>query len=118
MKGMSFGAIARDVGILWGLTLAGGFLVGVSGIRRSDPLLYGYVNEASTVLLCTVGFTIVGCLVGGRRWKHLFTVTAVLWITSVVNLFFGTSLVQWLLQLLILFIFMGFGGAISYIFRQ
>ena len=118
LKPMSRGAIMRDVGILWGLTLAGGILVGASGIRRSDPSLFRIVDEVSGVLFCTIGFTIVGCLVGGRRWKHLFTVTIVVWVTSLVNIFFGVTLLHWLFQLEFLLIFMGIGGAVSYVFRR
>jgi hypothetical protein len=117
LKALSFRAIARDVGILWGLTLAGGIIVGASGFR-SDPSLYKIASTISSVLLCTIGFTIVGCLVGPRRWNHLFVVTAILWLTDILNLLLGVTLRQWILFLPIIFILMGVGGGISYIFRR
>jgi len=112
---LSIGAVARDVAIIWVLTFAGGVIAGVAG---GDPSQRMIAIAVSNILFSIIGFIIVGCLVGGRRWKHLFVVTFILWVTSLVNILFGVGLGQWLFALPLTLILMGIGGGISYIFRR
>ena len=110
-------AVARDVAILWVLTLIGGFVAGVAGAAPGTPRFAAAILVSNT-LLGIIGFIISGCLVGGRRWKHLFVVAVILWITSLINIFFGVTLMQWAFGIIAGLIFMAIGGGISYLFRK
>jgi len=118
LKPMSPGAIFRDVGIIWGLTLAGGFVMGISGLRRLDQRACTIASGDSNTLLLFVGFVIIGCLIGRGRWKHLLAVTLILWITNLANILLGMTLSHWLVSLPFLLAMMGIGGAISYLFQN
>lgn len=110
------GAVARDVAILWVLTLVGGVVAGIAS--QPGTARFAMAVAVSNILLSTIGFVIVGCLVGGRRWKHLAVVTVVLWLTGLINTLFGVTLAQWFLSIILLFIVMGIGGSVSYLFRK
>ena len=111
------GALARDVAILWALTLMGGFVAGVAGAGPGTPRFVMTMLVSNTIF-SIVGFIISGCLVGGRRWKHLFAVAIVVWLTGLINLLFGVTFIQWLFGIVALLIFMAIGGGISYLFRK
>lgn len=118
LRAMSFGAIVRDVGIVFALMLTGGFLIGLSGII-SNPSLYKVLTQVSNLFSLVIGFTIVGGLVGANRWKHLFTVAALIWALNVVNFWLITfTIKEWFLQLPLILFLMGIGGALSYCFRR
>ena len=110
-------AVARDVAILWVLTLVGGFVAGVAGAGPGTPRFVAALFVSNT-LLGIIGFIISGCLVGGRRWKHLFVVALILWLTGLVNMLFGVTFIQWVFGIVAILIFMGIGGGISYLFRK
>ena len=116
-EGLKPVAIIRDIALLWVLTLAGGFIAGFAS-AGSDLSRRAMAIAISNVLFSIIGFVVVGCLVGGRRWKHLLVVTVILWLTSLINLIFGIGLRQWLISLPVLLILMGIGGGISYLFRR
>ena len=110
-------AVARDVAILWVLTLVGGFVAGVAGAGPGTPRFVAALFVSNT-LLGIIGFIISGCLVGGRRWKHLFVVALILWLTGLVNMLSGVTFIQWVFGIVAILIFMGIGGGISYLFRK
>jgi len=114
------GPIIRDIVIVWALTAMGGFVAGVAtGGPQRDPQRFVLALAASNFLLGTVAFTIVGCLAPPDRWRHLGFVAIGAWFTSIINvLFFGISLPQWIFAAIFIGIIMGFGGAISYVFKK
>jgi len=115
---LSIGAIARDVVILWVLTFAGGFVVGVATVGGHDPVHRALAIAISNTILSIIGFTIVGSLATQARWKQLFIVAIILWITSLANLAFGIPLRSWIVGLPFTLILMAVGGGISYLFRK
>ena len=118
--GIRVGSIVRDVVIVWILTAIGGFVVGfATGGRQQDPQGYILGILAANFLLGTVAFTIVGCLAPADRWRHLGFVAIGAWLTSIINvLFFGVTVPQWIFGALFMAFIMGFGGAISYVFKK
>ena len=118
LKAMSAKALARDVAILLGLTLAGG-VISVAISAGQSPAFHRIADDISGIACILIGFTVAGCLVGADRIGHLSTVATILWITDVISLpLFHMSVEWWLLQLPFNFMFAGIGGAISYIFRR
>ena len=118
--GIRVGSIVRDVGIVWILTGIGGFIVGfATGGRQQDPQGFILAVIASNFMLGTVAFTIVGCLAPAERWRHLGFVAIGAWLISIVNvLFLGVTVPQWIFGALFMAFIMGFGGAISYVFKK
>jgi nitrate reductase NapE component len=71
----------------------------------------------ANILLGTVGFVISGCLAKTRRFQHLWVVVLFVWLTSLVNAFFGAfGFTQWLLSILLIIPMMLAGGGISFLF--
>jgi hypothetical protein len=83
-----------------------------------DPQRGHIALAIGSVSVLIVGFIISGCLVRGSRWKHLFTVAFVLWITNLVNLSVGMTIAQWFFELPFLLLLAAIGGGISYIIRR
>lgn len=111
-----FGAIALDVGIVWGLTFTGGLLVGVTA-RSAGEYLIGLIW--ASWFLGSVGFTIVGCRAKGNRWHHLARVAVGTWLISIVNVILGLgSLGQWLVGSFFVALMMGTGGVVSFAFKR
>ena len=112
-----YGAVVRDVLIVWLLTSIGGFVVGLAvGTTQSPRFMLAVA--ASNILLGTVAFIIVGCLAGEGRWKHLAVVALLVWLIGVVNLAFGVTLVQWFFGFIPLAVVMGLGGGIAHLIRR
>lgn len=114
------GPIIRDIVIVWLLTGIGGFVAGIAtGGPDRNPQQFIFAAAASNFLLGTVAFTIVGCLAPPERWRHLGFVAIGAWFTSLINvLFFGVTVPQWIFGAIVMAIIMGFGGAISYVFKK
>ncbi len=109
-----WGAVVRDVVIIWILTGLGGFAVGVTGAPREN-LLVGYA--VANIIFGTVGFTISGCMAKVGRWKHLFVVAVGVWLVSLVNIFIGPiSIADWLFGLVFIVFMMAVGGGLSCLF--
>lgn len=108
---LSFKGILRDVGILWVLSIA-------SAATAGDPRRSYIALGIGSLIVPIIGFIIAGCLVRGPRWKHLFTVALVLWITNLVNLSVGMTITQWFFGLPFLLLLAAIGGGISYIIRR
>lgn len=118
-EAVRLGPIIRDVVIVWVLTAMGGFVVGVAtgGPQRDlERFLLGAM--VSNLVLGTVAFTIAGCLAPPPRWRHLGFVALGTWITSLVNVFFGVTIVQWIGGAVFTALIMGLGGAMSYLFKR
>jgi hypothetical protein len=106
-------AILKDVGIVFGLTFVGGFVIGfvgaIAGVLISTPIL-ALVN----FVLATIGFMIAGLRAPqGNRWPHLMLVAAGVWLGGLVNVPLGVPVVVWALGIVVVAITMALGGAIS-----
>ena len=114
----SFGAVLRDVGIIFALSFVGGLVIGVAvGATRSDQVTMAV--GCSNILFGIVGFTIAGCLARGNRWHHLAYVTLSVWLASLVNIPLGvTTFEHWFVFSPLLWIMMAIGGGISFIFKS
>jgi FtsH-binding integral membrane protein len=97
------------------LTGIGGFIVGLSGSSGPSALV---AIAVSNILFMSVGFTISGAIVKKERFRHLFKVAICLWIFSLINVFFGFSLMEWVFSFVIILIAMGLGGTFSFIFSR
>jgi hypothetical protein len=108
------------VAIIFILTAMGGFVAGVAtGGPSRDAHRSMLAIVASNLLLGTLGFTISGCLAPPGRWRHLLLVAAGAWLASLINVaFFVLSLPQWIGGAIFIAIMMGFGGALSYVFKR
>jgi len=114
---LSIPAVIRDVGVLLLLTGIGGFIVGVARPGADIEDLTAAI-AVSNILLSTIGFTISGSRTSGKRWKHLFIVAVGLWLSSLINLLFGISILLWIAAIPMILVVMGVGGATSYIFNH
>jgi hypothetical protein len=107
--------IARDVLIIFGLTFLSGFIVGLSGALNGE--MYLVAIAAGNLLVSVMGFTISGALARTDRFKHLLKVALGLWFLNLVNvLFVGVTLTQWVLSIAVIFVAMGIGGLLSFLF--
>lgn len=112
--------VVQGVVIVWFLTGIAGAVASIvkSALELSPPegLL---ISAASSFLLGTVAFTIVGCRAPpGGRWRHLAFVALVSWVTSLINvLIFGVGIFQWIVGAIVVSMYMAMGGALSYIFK-
>jgi hypothetical protein len=88
------------------------------------PGKYGTPEHGSTVLLLslvltTVGFTIVAFLSPDSRWRQLLIVGVLTWLLGgVVNIsFFGISFINWLKTVIYIVSPLVIGGAFSYVIK-
>lgn len=115
--GINKGAVLRDVGILVTVNALVGFLVGlISSDGDSALSILGVVN----IIMFPIAFTVMGVKAGNVRWKHLLAVAIGVWLTSIVNFVFlpGYSVSLWLFGLVLMLVFVGIGGALSYLFSR
>jgi hypothetical protein len=113
---MNWKGVLRDSLIVLGLTLAGGFVIGLSA--PSDPLSRALAIAASNIIFMTIGFTISGAIVKVGRFKHLFKVAIVSWLICIFNVLLGFSFFQWLFGLVYALIAMCIGGGLSFLFAK
>jgi hypothetical protein len=108
------GRIIADIGIIFGLTFLGGFVVGfVSAFSYgvSAPML---ALGASNLVLGTIGFILSGMRApAGNRWPHLLWVALGVWILGLINVLFGLNIGAWIASAAGVAMTMGIGGAIS-----
>jgi hypothetical protein len=118
MKDLSVKTIVRDFIIIMGLT-------GIAGLYTSlaMPGKLGTIEHASTarlltLLLVTMGFTIIACLSPKVRWRQLLIVTALACIVDALyNLLLLTSPSRIFFQNTVHFVItMLVGGVFSYVF--
>ena len=118
-------AVLRDVGTIWFLTFLAGFLPSMvaSAAGKQVPMSIvlgaGYIFEI-------IGFIISGSRAQSNRWKHLFVVAIVTWLSTALNVMFSylgffavpISLRDWLSSIFYILLTMGVGGVISYVFNR
>lgn len=109
----SWKVIIRDAAIVFVLTFLGGFIVGVSATNEENGAL-GLI--LSNIIFSIMGFCISGALAKVNRFKHLIKVALLVWLLSTINLLVGVSFTSWLISIVAVFIFMGLGGLLSFIF--
>jgi hypothetical protein len=118
-QGIQWKAVARDVVIVFILTAIGGFLIGLTGVARTNQAKYMLAIAAANFLMGIVAFTIAGSLAPAPRWRHLTIVVVASWVASLINVFvFEVPLLQWIFAIIPLFIMMGIGGSISCLFKR
>lgn len=130
----NIGAVIRDVGIIWLLTALAGFInafipnfiAGYNAAANNQPFP---VSPAAPMVpspslspiiavLTVIGFVISGSLAQRSRWKHLFAVAIVTWLSYLLNVVFGHySPVVWFASVFYLLLMMSIGGVISYVFK-
>jgi len=109
--------VARDVAIVWVVTLVGGFVGAFipalkQGVFADDVLRAGAVN----LIFLPAAYCISGCLVKTNRFRHLSYVAFFAWLTSVLNVFLGyATWGMWISGIVAAYVFMLIGGAISLI---
>src|SRR5208282_1862250 len=92
------------------------FFAGLSG--ESPPV---GTNGAIGLFLGTVGFAISGSLATGNRWEHLVkvaTLTTFAYMSLSFSFLHDSSFGRFLMNVLAAFLMMGFGGAVSYVFKR
>ena len=113
---MKYKAVIRDVVIIWVLTALAGFTIGVTGVE-GDSYIVGLAF--ANIIFGVVGFCISGCLAKSNRWKHLCIVALGVWLVSLINVLAASiTLLSWFLGVILIYIMMGIGGSISYIFAR
>ncbi|MFC1764681.1 hypothetical protein ACFL6U_21755 [Planctomycetota bacterium] len=111
---MKWGAIIRDIVIIWILTALAGFVIGIMGTENERFML---AIAFANMLFGSVGFCISGCLAKINRWKHLNHVALGVWLVGLVNVIIGPFPIRsWFFGIIALYIMMGLGGATSYLF--
>jgi hypothetical protein len=108
-------AVVRDVLIIMGLTFLAGFVIGLTGVARGPNAVLAMA--AGNLVFMIVGFTISGALARTRRFNHLLWVALGVWLASIINvLFFGATIIQWFMSVVVILALMGIGGLLSYAF--
>jgi len=110
--------VARDVSILLMLTFFGGLIIGIAVGKGApgNPQALAAV-AISNLVFSVIGFCISGALARVNRFSHLVIVAVVFWLCSSVNMFIASiSVLQWMSSILFIFITMGVGGALSFLF--
>ncbi len=106
--------VGRDGVIIILLTFIGGFVIGLVGLY--DQPLHILAIAVSNLVFSIIGFTISGCLAKVERFKHLFKVTVLVWLFSLINVVLGfASITQWIFSILFILVAMGIGGGISFL---
>ena len=109
-----WGAVIRDVVIIWILTALAGFAIGITSTPGSNLMLgYAFAN----LFFGSVGFTISGCMAKVGRWKHLFVVAIGVWIVGLINIIIAPiGIKEWLFGFIFIALMMAIGGGLSYLF--
>src|SRR5208283_1083866 len=114
------GPVIRDLLIVLGLQAGGigivSFFAGFAGESPPDG-----INGAIGLFLGVVGFAISGSLATGNRWEHLVkvaTLTTFAYIVLAQTFLHDSSGKRYLMNVLVAFLMMGLGGALSYVFKR
>jgi hypothetical protein len=109
-----WGAVLRDVIIIWILTALAGFVIGFTSPPK-DNFMMGYA--LANLVFGSVGFTISGCMAKVGRWKHLFIVAIGVWIVGLINIIIAPiNIMQWFFGFIFIVLIMAIGGGLSYLF--
>src|SRR5262245_8772211 len=122
--------ILRDVAIIVATSfiatlffgaIAAFFLNFAASMPRALSIV-SFLGFAATIAMAIIspmiGFAISGALVGGKRWKHLWVVAAVLWLLSLFRYSLEEATAAALLSLPIIVLSTIFGGRLSYLLRR
>jgi hypothetical protein len=116
---VNLGAVLRDVGIIWLLTAAAGVMLGIAMVGVTDPDAVLAAMGFGNIIFGTIAFVISGARAGRKRWKHLWAVALMQWVSALINIpLIDASIGQWILALPLLMIMMSIGGAFSYLFNR
>jgi len=105
--------VGRDVAFIAALVVVGGLLVSLlfGGGRGALPMPH---VALSNLLLGTLGFLLCGRSTRAFRGRHLFTVAALVWLVSIVNVpLLGITIGQWLASSLAIFVACLVGGGLA-----
>jgi hypothetical protein len=113
-------AIALDIGLIFCLTLVGGFAAGLFSAAAALPVPLIVAAGIANTFFCTAGFTLSGCRApAGNRWPHLAWVALGVWITGLFNVvIFGTPWITWSLSAIAIAVFAGLGGVFSMLLKR
>lgn len=113
------GMVIRDVLILVGLTFGAGLIIVIIGpafaSRNVSKDQFIWLLMTANIVGLTFGFTLAAARCPGNRWKHVIIVALVFWLSGLLVLFVGHTLVDWFLQSIPITITMALGGALSYL---
>lgn len=133
---INIGAVIRDVGIIWILTalpsfidtfipnFIAGFNAGVKFHKAVPVSPVSPMVPLSSLLpisfvLAVIGFVISGSQAQRSRWKHLFAVAIVTWLSALLNVILGYySPDEWFKSIFGILLIMSIGGVISYVFKR
>jgi hypothetical protein len=107
------GRVARDVALVAALVVVGGLVVSMAfgGGRGALPMPH---VALSNLVLGTLGFLLCGRGTRRFRGRHLFTVAALVWLVSFVNVpLLGITVGQWLASALAIFVACLVGGGLA-----
>ena len=105
--------IIRDAILVQLATGFGGFIIGVSGAKGPK---YAQAMAFSNLIFIVAGFFVVGLLNPGGRFSYAFKVAAILWLTNLIMLFFGNTLLTALIQIPFISICLLIGVSLSFLF--
>lgn len=112
--------VALDVLIIFGLTLAGGFIIGMiigflaaSGVGVT-PTTMLFASAITNLFLVCGGFAYSAYKTSSNRWAHLVAVGAGIWILSLINVVLGYSrIIEWMIGIIPIALFVAIGGSIG-----
>lgn len=112
--------VALDVLIIFGLTLAGGFVIGMvigflaasgSGVTPNTMLI---ASAITNLFLVCGGFAYSAYKTVQNRWAHLVAVGSGIWILSLINVALGYSkITEWMIGIIPIGLFILIGGSIG-----
>lgn len=112
--------VALDVLIIFGLTLVGGFVIGIVigalgasgvGVTPNTMLL---ASAITNLFLVCGGFAYSAYKTVQNRWAHLVAVGAGIWILSLINVVLGYSkILEWVIGIIPIGFFILIGGSIG-----
>jgi hypothetical protein len=91
-------AVLRDIVIVYGLTLLGGYLSGLAAAAVGDSR----VQLVGSALFATLGFAISAWLTRENRPLHLIGVSIGVWLASALNMLAGIPVSAWLVSIVFL----------------
>jgi hypothetical protein len=104
--------VIRDVIILTVFIFIGGAIAGLASAPRLPSPIAMYVG---TLLMTTLGFLLCGYLTTENKWKHLFVVAVLFWLTNYLPslLLKPFNVIAWALTIAPVFVALLVGGGLS-----
>ena len=102
--------LARGFLIVFGATLLGGIIAGSCSRLLSIPLDYfPLLIGLTNMTFGAMGFFIEGLLKHENRGRHMLKISFLVWLASLINLYYGAIFIQWLFSLVFILIQAGIG---------